>query len=78
MPATAATADALPQGTRTVFDAALGRTVEAPVIERDTFTLGQRISGPAIITEDETTIIVPSSRSASVQADGCIDLQVKG
>ena len=78
VPATAATADALPQGTRTVFDAALGRTVEAPVIERDTFTLGQRISGPAIITEDETTIIVPSSRSASVQADGCIDLQVKG
>lgn len=78
VPATAATADALPQGMRTVFDAALGGTVEAPVIERDTFTLGQRISGPAIITEDETTIIVPSSRSASVQADGCIDLQVKG
>lgn len=78
VPATAATADALPQGMRTVFDAALGGTVEAPVIERDTFTLCQRISGPAIITEDETTIIVPSSRSASVQADGCIDLQVKG
>ena len=31
-----------------------------------------------VVTKDETTIIVPSSRHASVQADGCIDIQVKG
>ena len=61
-----------------MFDAARGEPVEAQVIERDAFTLGQQVAGPAIITEDETTIIVPSSRHASVQADGCIDLQVKG
>ena len=76
--ATIATDDANPQSVRTVFDAARGEPVEAQVIERDTFTLGQQVAGPAIITEDETTIIVPSSRHASVQADGCIDLQVKG
>jgi len=39
---------------------------------------GNRISGPAVITEDETTIIVPTSRMASILIDGCIDLAVKG
>ncbi|MGA0235096.1 MAG: hydantoinase/oxoprolinase family protein [Alphaproteobacteria bacterium] len=75
---TQATGHAQASGARTVFDAALGHTVEAAVIERDAFALGQQANGPAIITEDETTIIIPTSRRASVQADGCIDLRVKG
>jgi len=37
---------------------------------------GQTVQGPAAITEDETTIIVPASRSAIKQADGCIDLSI--
>lgn len=65
-------------GSRAVFDAARGEIVEAAVIAREGLTLGQHASGPAIITEDETTIIVPTSRRATVQADGCIDLQIKG
>ena len=75
---TAATTHAQASATRTVFDAALGHTVDAAVIERGDFRLGQQASGPAIITEDETTIIIPTSRRAFVQADGCIDLRVKG
>jgi N-methylhydantoinase A len=40
--------------------------------------VGTMAQGPAVITEDETTIIVPSSRIAVRQPDGCIDLRVKG
>jgi N-methylhydantoinase A len=31
-------------------------------------------AGPAVITEDETTIIVPASRRVIALADGCIDV----
>ncbi|MAW51561.1 MAG: methylhydantoinase [Geminicoccus sp.] len=65
-------------GQRDIFDAGLGRSAAAVVIERDAFMLGHTAPGPAIITEDETTIIVPSSRTASVHSDGCIDLRTKG
>ena len=41
-------------------------------------TAGDQVAGPAAITEDETTIIVPSSRAATRRSDGCIDLTVKG
>jgi len=63
---------------RTLFDPALGNEVDASIILRDTMQSGQTVQGPAAITEDETTIIIPSSRSAMRQPDGCIDVIVKG
>lgn len=66
--------DAQSQGGRAVFDAALGEVVEAAVVLRRDMQTGQRVSGPAVITEDETTIIVPVSRQGIRQPDGCIDL----
>lgn len=66
--------DAQSQGGRAVFDAALGEVVEAAVVLRCDMQTGQRVSGPAVITEDETTIIVPVSRQGIRQPDGCIDL----
>ena len=48
------------------------------MILRDDMAIGETVSGPSVITEDETTIIVPSSRIAVRQPDGCIDLRVKG
>jgi len=66
-----------PKATRMLFDASLGRPVKAAVIQRAAMTAGDRISGPSIITEDETTIIVPAKRYAVAQADGTIDI-VKG
>lgn len=66
-----------PSGIRGLFDAALSRTVPAAVVARATMRAGQTLAGPAIITEDETTIIVPSSRSALVQSDGTIELMRK-
>lgn len=62
---------------RTIFDPALGKSVEASIVLREKLSDGQTIVGPAAITEDETTIIVPSSRIAVRQSDGCVDMNVK-
>ena len=67
-----------PSGHREIFDAAKGGFSDSTLVQRDAMTTGQFIHGPAAITEDETTIIVPSSRTAICQADGCIDVIVKG
>ena len=61
-------------GERAVFDAAVGEPVQAGIVERDQMNTGTSINGPAIIAEDQTTIIVPSSRTAVRQSDGCIDV----
>ncbi|MCX7567543.1 hydantoinase/oxoprolinase family protein [Sulfitobacter sp. F26169L] len=63
--------------TCSVFDAALGSTVEAKNYHRNKIVSGATISGPATITEDETTIIVPASRVAVRQPDGCIDITTR-
>ena len=63
---------------RALFDAGLGHALPADVINRDTMTTGQTVQGPAIITEDETTIIVPSTRRAIAHPDGTIELTLKG
>ena len=60
--------------TREIFDAALGQTVQAAVVPREALAIGEQLAGPAAIYEDETTVIVPTSRSARIQPDGCIDL----
>ncbi len=33
------------------------------------------LHGPAAITEDETTIILPAGFTATGRADGCIDIR---
>jgi len=65
------------QGKRPLFDAASGAFLEADVIDRASMQTGQRAIGPAALTEDETTIIVPVSRDAICQPDGCIDVVLK-
>ncbi|UUV07280.1 hydantoinase/oxoprolinase family protein [Ruegeria sp. YS9] len=61
-------------GTRQLFDPASGKYLEAHVIDRSRMQAGQRAHGPAAVTEAETTIIVPASRDAIRQPDGCIDV----
>lgn len=63
---------------RQVFDAASARFVSADIIQRDLMQTGTQTQGPAIITEAETTIIVPASRDALCQPDGCIDIVARG
>jgi len=65
-------------GQREIFDPALGEAVTASVVLRDEMNTGSTVAGPAAITEDETTIILPSSRCAIRQPDGCIDVMIQG
>jgi N-methylhydantoinase A len=62
---------------RSMFDPALGEAKSAAVVLRDDMLAGQEVSGPAAIIEDETTVIVPASRKAIMQSDGCIDVRVR-
>lgn len=68
---------ASPRGARSVFDAGLGQRVEAAAYARDDLPAGSRISGPGVITEDETTIILPTTRMAVTLNDGCIDIRLQ-
>ena len=78
IPQTDGNATAVSNGTRHVFDAAVGAHLKANVIDRGAMTAGQRANGPAVLAEAETTIIVPVSRDAICQTDGCIDVVKKG
>ena len=64
--------------TRQLFDPATGAFLAASGVERSSLETGCRVSGPAVMTEDETTIIIPASRDAIRQPDGCIDILTKG
>lgn len=69
---------AQPDGQRAMFDPAVADFVSADIFLRSHMMPGQLSAGPAAIVETETTIIVPSSRVARCQPDGCIDMRVKG
>ena len=62
---------------RSIFDPALGQAQHAAVVLRNGMQCGQTVNGPAAITEDETTVILPTSRKAIMQIDGCIDVRVR-
>ena len=59
------------------FDPAEGKYVSAYRYERGNLKVGSALQGPGMITEEETTVIVPSSMMAICQPDGCIDLRTK-
>jgi N-methylhydantoinase A len=61
-------------GTRPLFDPAIGAVVEAGVVARDGLAPGDWLSGPAMVTESETTVVVPQGFTATVRADGSIEV----
>ena len=65
------------ESSREVFDSALAHFVDAMVFERDELNSGERIVGPAVIVERETSTFVPSSFAALVQYDGSLLLQTE-
>lgn len=65
------------QGLRNLFDPAQGAFTDAQIIARDQMQTGHVAQGPAVIVENETTIIVPTSRDAIRSSDGCIDVMTK-
>ncbi|MFC3614650.1 hydantoinase/oxoprolinase family protein [Lutimaribacter marinistellae] len=71
-------AEATKTGTRALFDPGLGKRVEAAVVTRDGMQPGAQVDGPAVVTETETTVVLPSSRRITALSDGCLDILVKG
>lgn len=57
---------------RYLFDAHLGRFLEASVVARNTMQTGDYVKGPAVITERETSTIITASREAVMQPDGSL------
>ncbi|MCO4826271.1 MAG: hydantoinase/oxoprolinase family protein, partial [Amylibacter sp.] len=68
---------AVMNGKRSFFDPAKEEFVHCYKYDRTRLEVGGFIEGPGVIFEDETTIIIPSSRNAIRQPDGCIDINVK-
>ncbi|MBV7393993.1 hydantoinase/oxoprolinase family protein [Mameliella sediminis] len=62
--------------TRPLFDPAQGQRLTARVVARAEMGVGARLTGPALVTEDETTVIVPASREVAVLADGTLDVRL--
>ena len=67
-----------PTATRAVFDPAIGSTHTYAIVERDTLAAGDRIAGPAVIVERETSTVVTTPFDAVIQRDGAILLIRKG
>ncbi len=62
---------------RSLFDPALAKAVDAAVIPRSNLPNGTLAQGPALVTEDETTVVVPASREVLTHADGTLDVRIK-
>lgn len=69
-------ADAASPESRKLFDPALGKRVDAAVVARADLA-GASVAGPAVVTEDETTIVVPASRTAQMWPDGTVEVTLK-
>lgn len=62
---------------RALFDPIKGTPSAAAIVPRAALCAGDWVAGPALITEDETTIVVPASRTATARPDGTIDITEK-
>ncbi len=67
-----ATADAVVERTRPLFDITSDAMVDGAIVERASLSAGQRVNGPAVIVEPQTTTVLGSTQDAVMQADGCL------
>lgn len=63
---------------RVMADLVDGEPLDAAVFERHTLNHGSVIKGPAVITEAETTILIPRGGLAIQHEDGTIDIRLDG
>ena len=66
-----------PVAKRMVFEASLGRKVSYKVFMRNQLKESNFVSGPALIIENETSIIVSSNRALIFQSDGSLEIRAK-
>jgi N-methylhydantoinase A len=64
-----------PSDRRSLFDAASGEILDVPVYRRAMLKPGAQISGPAIITEDETSTVISTRFDATINGFGYIELR---
>ncbi len=57
---------------RPIHDAATGTVEEAIVVDRDDLEPGDRVTGPAVVAEEQTTTWLSAGQAAVLQADGCL------
>ncbi|HUI35598.1 MAG TPA: hydantoinase/oxoprolinase family protein [Stellaceae bacterium] len=69
---------AAPARRRPVFDPERGEFVEVAIYERPSLDPGARLSGPAVIVEDETSTVVGRNFDARIDAYGYIELNRRG
>lgn len=74
---TAKVGEAKVRGTRNIFDVQEGGFQKASIVARADMKPGDFVSGPAVITERETSTIITASREVIMQADGCLLVRVK-
>ena len=58
------------KGTRAVFFPTAGRHVDCAVLDRLALAPGQRLRGPAVIEEPESTVVLTPGATASIDGDG--------
>ena len=69
--------DTCATATRKLFDAGLGVSVDAKEYRREDMSVGSTAAGPAVVTENETTVVVPTSRAIIACADGTLDVYAR-
>jgi len=62
-------------GMRAFFDGRANARIDVPLYRRERMEPGARVSGPAIIAEDETSTFVTASFDARIDAAGCIVME---
>ena len=60
---------------RRVFDPLLAEYIVTPVYKREDLKPGAKISGPAIISEEETATVISNQFLAQIDSLGAIDCQ---
>ncbi|WP_334193744.1 hydantoinase/oxoprolinase family protein [Pararhodobacter sp.] len=64
--------DHRPRVWRAVFDPATARALDTAIVARADLSPGERVSGPAVITERETSTVVTSAFDTVMQPDGSL------
>jgi N-methylhydantoinase A len=66
---------AVMERTRVMIESVTGETIDAPVYARASLAPGTELPGPAAITEDGTTTIIPTGFSAHIAYGGEIIIE---
>ena len=65
-------------GSRDLYDAAAGEILKSTLYWRSDLPPGTKVSGPAVIAEDETSTVVPANFSAAINSLGYIVMTDEG